>query len=283
MRLKLVAAAFVALMASEVHASTYLVVERADLDNQITGIFSVDTSTQAVTPNGLGFDVGVTGGKYTFGGAEKISSAEFYNQYFGDYIDGGVDDVQVGPQLWSGTTSKPAILPGSYSFANGKVDIIDISKRTVDLFLLAGDQSALFIADESPSAASIMDGSSVPFAAKGHAFTLKDPIGSFLSGSSNDPAPAIGDVTFLGNNFGMTFGNEYFVVDDQVLFSGTSASPTFNVGHYDVESSSVQTLDIIRLSTAAVPEPATWTLMVGGIGFAGATLRRRQRVVCRAA
>jgi hypothetical protein len=37
-------------------------------------------------------------------------------------------------------------------------------------------------------------------------------------------------------------------------------------------------LDDIVLSTAAVPEPATWALMIAGFGGAGAMLRRRRSV-----
>ena len=36
-------------------------------------------------------------------------------------------------------------------------------------------------------------------------------------------------------------------------------------------------------ATAAVPEPATWALMIGGFGIAGGALRRRQRQTVRVA
>jgi len=40
-------------------------------------------------------------------------------------------------------------------------------------------------------------------------------------------------------------------------------------------------LEIIgKLSMPAVPEPASWSLMVGGFGLAGVAMRRRQRVLC---
>ena len=35
-----------------------------------------------------------------------------------------------------------------------------------------------------------------------------------------------------------------------------------------------------KLSMPAVPEPASWSLMVGGFGLAGVAMRRRQRVLC---
>ena len=34
--------------------------------------------------------------------------------------------------------------------------------------------------------------------------------------------------------------------------------------------------DFINESIAAIPEPTTWALMIGGFGLAGAALRRRR-------
>lgn len=42
-------------------------------------------------------------------------------------------------------------------------------------------------------------------------------------------------------------------------------------------------LAVDNFSISAVPEPATWAMMIGGFGAAGVTLRRRRRVMGRAA
>ena len=38
----------------------------------------------------------------------------------------------------------------------------------------------------------------------------------------------------------------------------------------------------INNAIAAVPEPTTWALMIGGFGLAGASLRRRRMVAAKA-
>lgn len=45
--------------------------------------------------------------------------------------------------------------------------------------------------------------------------------------------------------------------------------------------SSSQTLAIPPAITSPVPEPATWGLMIGGLGMVGGTLRRRKRAAVR--
>jgi hypothetical protein len=50
-----------------------------------------------------------------------------------------------------------------------------------------------------------------------------------------------------------------------------------------VSTSSAFEVDNIKFLCAAVPEPATWAMMIGGIGFAGASLRRARRTTARIA
>jgi len=64
-----------------------------------------------------------------------------------------------------------------------------------------------------------------------------------------------------------------------VVFGGTVNNPTFSPGTYNFTGFfSSGTLKISELS-AAVPEPATWAMMIGGFALAGASLRRRKITV----
>ena len=60
----------------------------------------------------------------------------------------------------------------------------------------------------------------------------------------------------------------------KLVFNVAPGSYTFDVTGVTVQAF-VNGVDV-RLDTAAVPEPATWALMIGGFGAAGATLRRRR-------
>lgn len=73
------------------------------------------------------------------------------------------------------------------------------------------------------------------------------------------------------------FGRDYFFSGaGPLLFTGTLEAPTFVTGSWNLteyyETGKTYRLDV---SAAAVPEPMTWALMLGGFGLAGAALRRR--------
>lgn len=61
-------------------------------------------------------------------------------------------------------------------------------------------------------------------------------------------------------------------------FSYHGTGSDFVTAKYDFNISNLRGLALIN---GAVPEPTTWALMIIGIGFAGAAMRRRQRVASR--
>ena len=76
------------------------------------------------------------------------------------------------------------------------------------------------------------------------------------------------------SNFGRTLASERAAFDGQpnfrrfVDFYGTRQRP-LGARHRRLDST----------TTAAVPEPAAWALMLTGFGLVGATMRRRQAAV----
>jgi len=76
------------------------------------------------------------------------------------------------------------------------------------------------------------------------------------------------------------FDNSFSYFGPQ-LFSGTTASPTLLTGNFTLFTNAGMTNVAGNLSvtdlTAAVPEPATWAMMLVGFGMIGATARYRRR------
>ncbi len=64
----------------------------------------------------------------------------------------------------------------------------------------------------------------------------------------------------------------------QQLFSGTLVAPTLLTGNFTLFSNNSLSTALGTLSvTSAVPEPATWAMMLVGFGMVGATARYRRR------
>ena len=70
-------------------------------------------------------------------------------------------------------------------------------------------------------------------------------------------------------------GNNNFDLYGAQLFSGSTDHPMFSAGSFDLLSSSGAAAGSLTIS--AVPEPATWAMMLIGFGAMGASLRRRPR------
>jgi len=78
----------------------------------------------------------------------------------------------------------------------------------------------------------------------------------------------------------------FFVADGPQLYSGTVRAPVFGIGTFELteyEGTGRYTLTIAEAGAAAVPEPASWAMMIAGFGLAGTALRRRPRVTVRIA
>jgi hypothetical protein len=71
---------------------------------------------------------------------------------------------------------------------------------------------------------------------------------------------------------GQFFG---FISDDPFVFVGISpgSNPAFSSERYNLDN---MRFGLARVGGVAVPEPATWAMMIMGFGLAGAVLRRRR-------
>lgn len=86
-------------------------------------------------------------------------------------------------------------------------------------------------------------------------------------------------------------GQQQFRLFGAQLFTGPTSAPVLTFGTFDLSSTPrnggdpVQPLTyrvtISDSAVSAVPEPATWTMMICGFGAIGGALRRRKRVAAR--
>lgn len=144
----------------------------------------------------------------------------------------------------------------------------------------------------------LLDASGVSMPA--YSFTIDDPIPdafdatpgfayfeiadvAIIADPAYSPAPASpAGLLFFDQVTGGAFSTADFVTISYFgmqLFSGTVDAPTFLPGTTDLYGSSGDVVGTISItgSGSAVPEPVTWTLMVGGMGVAGGALRRARR------
>lgn len=123
------------------------------------------------------------------------------------------------------------------------------------------------------------------FSSRGYTFSLYDVKGGFPGASTS-----VVDLIFYNQDFEGGFGIIDFYADDTPddaallvttgpqIYSGTEDAPAFRPGVFqltDFYNPNNYTLTISGVNGAAVPEPATWTMMILGFGMVGAALRRR--------
>lgn len=139
------------------------------------------------------------------------------------------------------------------------------------LFELTGSRTATFTIDTTTvpdfvSSSFIGDQVSynvVPGTFGGSVQTASVGFGTFLAATLNIGGSPQGFTQFAGPD----------------LFTLVNSRPVFNVGTFNLTSivSGNSTLKI-SAATAAVPEPATWAMMVAGFGIVGFSMRRRSNL-----
>lgn len=101
----------------------------------------------------------------------------------------------------------------------------------------------------------------------GYTFTFDAPITAFGAFFSNALGASGLTFTVGGDVFAGPAANSGFFG-----FTSTAAFTTIAVSG----ANEVHNFDDVRFGGAAVPEPSTWALLIGGFGLAGSALRRRR-------
>lgn len=141
-------------------------------------------------------------------------------------------------------------------------------------FDLTGAYTASWMLDSNPEP-DFIDG--------GYRFNLYDVNGRFPGAST-----PVADLIFYNQRFDGGLAIEDFFADSKALlvttgpqiYGGTEEAPFFRPGTFqlaDFYNANRYTLTI-SAAAPAVPEPATWAMMLVGLGAAGAAMRRRNKV-----
>ena len=145
-------------------------------------------------------------------------------------------------------------------------------------FTLTGPYAAVWFIDSNPT----------PDAISPVSFSLYDVEGNYSQIPGNTgPVNYLADFTFYDSSFDGGFyatnfydGNDLLTTDGAQLFGGTVAAPTFSSGNYtltDFNDRSISyNLSIASAAMPAVPEPASWALMIVGFGAVGGAMRYRR-------
>lgn len=133
------------------------------------------------------------------------------------------------------------------------------------LFELTGDVEATFVLDQSP----------VPDDVEAVRFTLAGPISGTLNGADVEFTQFRFYISANGGGLAAFITGDGFSLFGPQLFSGPTAAPTFTPGAY-VLTDSLGGGDYALTIGNAVPEPASWALLILGFGAVGAVLRRRE-------
>ncbi len=141
-------------------------------------------------------------------------------------------------------------------------------------FTISGDYDATFFLDTAQTPDFALNDYAIAFAA----------VDGFANSTNGK-----GDVQFFnalsaggllvvdnGNNFDFLFD-----AGGPQLYSGLEESgPSFLLGTFALTGVSTPgNFSITIQSLAAVPEPASWAMMIGGLAFAGAAMRRRRHPI----
>lgn len=161
-----------------------------------------------------------------------------------------------------------------FAAALASLALVSPAQAVVYNFAISGDYFATFQIDTSQAPEEFVSGSYA---------TFWDVAGPFPGATSQ-----IADVRFFSTavDGGLSITDIHgprtlFVTDGPQLYFGTEANPNFLTGTFALtqyQGSGTYTLTISDAAMAAVPESATWVMMLAGFGMIGVATRRRSTV-----
>jgi hypothetical protein len=131
-------------------------------------------------------------------------------------------------------------------------------------FAITGPQSVKFSLPSSPTPTTVTAGD----------FFVIDGVSGTIDNVADTFSLGFGSATYF-SNFGL-FNNSVgasIFSSGPTLYTGTELAPTFKLGTF-----ALNTGYSVTISSGAVPEPASWAMMLAGIGTVGFAMRRRQAV-----
>ena len=101
-------------------------------------------------------------------------------------------------------------------------------------------------------------------------------------GTTDFPIAFVQNSTFVGVAFGAEDNSDGFVANFDPLSVPLNYQPTYGIGG-DNNSPNPQygfliTTDLPAVQISAAPEPASWAMMICGVGMTGVAMRRRRKV-----
>jgi hypothetical protein len=171
---------------------------------------------------------------------------------------------------WTIGTAMVSTLAGLTAAAPASAELLQ--------FTLTGPYEAVWFIDSNPTPNSVGSDS----------FVLQDVVGNYSQIPGNTGTVySLADFEFYNADFDGGFyasnfydGNDLLTADGAQLFSGAVAAPTFTSGSYTLtdysDRSITYNLTIGSAALPAVPEPASWALMILGFGVIGGTMRYRR-------
>jgi hypothetical protein len=110
-------------------------------------------------------------------------------------------------------------------------------------------------------------------------FAIADVPGTFQYGETVQTTPQPINFFHANQGGGLAIGLDLFLLlDGPQLYTGPEATPTFRTGDFTLTTFAYGSPISMKITqVAAVPEPASWAMMLTGFGLVGGMMRYRRR------